>query len=150
MQTGELYWSKVEPYWDVVSIYDGAIVFTEQFRQLPVAVGHLFAAHWCQSEIRNGGFSQFFLNPTGVLAPEAAAGFRAIGLPELADVLERAMSYFSQPYPREQEPRWAVLRVESQDDWPEPDPFEELDEQFFSLVERFDEAADVYASSIQG
>ncbi|WP_369973953.1 DUF4375 domain-containing protein [Polaromonas sp. SP1] len=33
---------------------------------------HLFAVHWCQSEICNGGFMQFFANSTGVLAPEVA------------------------------------------------------------------------------
>ena len=65
------YWRLLEPIWDSVSIYDGPKTFLRQYRRLPRAVGHLFAAHWCQSEICNGGFHQFFGNSTGVLAPEA-------------------------------------------------------------------------------
>ena len=71
---GDLYWSLVEPHWERISIYDGGATFLRQFLTTPVRSRHLFAAHWCMSEVYNGGFHQFFHNSTGVLAPEAAAG----------------------------------------------------------------------------
>jgi len=73
---GERYWRLIKPFSRELSIYDGPEVFLYQFRQLPPEVGHLLAAHRCQSEVRNGGFHQFFSNSTGVLAPEALAAFR--------------------------------------------------------------------------
>lgn len=66
------------------SWYEGPEEFVRQFRRVRPEVGHLYAAHWCQSEVRNGGFHQFFSNTTGLLAPEALEGFRAIGAVEWA------------------------------------------------------------------
>ena len=99
----------VRPVWGRISIYDRPEVFLRQYRQVRPEVGHLFAAHWCQSEVRNGGFRQFFGNSTGVLAPEAVEGFRAIGLPECAELLAEAMRYFGVPYPRERVERQTRL-----------------------------------------
>ena len=79
-QPGEIYWRAVDPIWHSISIYDGPRVFLRQFGKVPVHLGLLLAAHWCRSEVFNGGFHQFFSNPTGVLAPEAVSGFKAIGL----------------------------------------------------------------------
>src|SRR6478672_11661355 len=87
----EGYWSLVKPIWRSISIYHGPDTFLRQFRVVRPESGYLFAAHWCQSEVRNGGLHQFFSNSTGVLAPEALTAFRAIGLSEWADVLAEAM-----------------------------------------------------------
>ena len=90
-EPGELYWSLVEPVWRSVRVSADPDDFLERFAELRPAVRNLFAAHWCQSEIRNGGSHQFFTNPTGVLAPEALEAFRVIGLAEWADILEDAV-----------------------------------------------------------
>src|SRR5437016_2206116 len=105
MRIGEVYWTVIDPIWEKVSIYDGPDVFEAQFAQLSPAQKALFASHWCQSKVRNCGLHQFFGNPTGVLAPEAVAGFREIGLSHCADILEEAMGFFGKPYPREREIR---------------------------------------------
>ena len=143
------YWQAVEPIWGVVSIYDGPTVFLEQFGKVTLAQGYLFAAHWCQSEVCNGGFHQFFTNPTGVLAPEAAAGYKALGMPECARVVAEAMAFFVTPYPRGQEMRIAALRQvpgETREEW---DPFYELDDRFYPLLDGenggFEVAANEYA-----
>lgn len=60
----------------------------------------MFAGHFCQSEVCSGGFEQLFWNPTGVLAPEAVEGFREIGLPQLAALIESAIDLLGPPYPR--------------------------------------------------
>jgi hypothetical protein len=128
------YWNLVEPYWEAVNIYDGPSDFARTFREVPPSVQPLIAAHWCESEVSNGGLHQFFSNSTGVLAPEAAQAFRVLGVDLLATVLEEAMAFFGPNYPRDQDERCAAL--------PEPDgrPREEWD-PFFALDERFYEAA---------
>ena len=138
---GELYWSYVDPIWDRVSIYDGPEVFLEQIRKVSEVQRQLFAAHWCSSEVRNGGLQQFFSNATGVLAPEALEAFRVIGLPQCADALEKAMAFFGEPYPRERATRESML-----DD--AFDPFTEFDDVFFEAFRDhgFDRAADAYAA----
>jgi hypothetical protein len=149
MKPGELYWSLVEPIWDEISIYDGEEVFLQQFEACSFASRTLFAAHWCQSEVCNGGLHQFFGNSTGVLAPEAVTSFRCIGMPMTAAVVSQAMSWFGPTYPRDREVRnenLAKYEREHPEDW---DPFEKLDDHFFELIEKenggFDVAADVYA-----
>jgi hypothetical protein len=99
----------IEPIWNSISIYDGPHAFLKQFGTVRPEVGHLFAAHWCQSEVCNGGFHQFFYNDTGVLAPEALAGFRAIGLHDWAEILNEAMRFFGKRYPRDRRKRQKQL-----------------------------------------
>ncbi|MBX3630702.1 MAG: DUF4375 domain-containing protein [Nitrosomonas sp.] len=147
-----LYWTVLEPHWRSVSINDGAETFLAQYGALPAGVGVLFAAHWCQSEVRNGGFHQFFSNPTGVLAPEAATAFRSLRLLPWAETLLEAMRSFGAPYPRDRGARCARLsgdRGPSRADW---DPFVALDRAFFALLasdrHAFTAAADTFASAL--
>lgn len=101
------YWDTIRDAYKQVDIYNGGHAFLYDFRRQPLHVQHLLASHWCDSEVNNGGLVQFFDNPTGVLAPEAAIGFRAIGLDRAADVLDKAIARFGKEYPRDQETRIA-------------------------------------------
>jgi hypothetical protein len=151
-ETRDGYWALVEPYWKRISIYDGAEVFLRQYRSAPTKAGHLFAAHWCQSEVCNGGMHQFFSNSTGVLAPEAREGFQAIGLTEWASLLAQGMTFFGDPYPREQADRQQLLaqcQGRQREEW---DPFYQLDERFYAWLHaeeyRWQRAADAYAAPL--
>ena len=145
------YWELVEPIWDTVSIYDGEAIFLEQFSASPEVSRKLLAAHWCQSEICNGGFDQFFFNSTGVLAPEAVEAYRAIGMPLTAAVIEQAMAFFGAAYPRDSEVRGKTLDLLAVLSDQDERVFEALDDQFFDLIEResggFVNAADSYAEA---
>ncbi|MGE0455343.1 MAG: DUF4375 domain-containing protein [Vicinamibacteria bacterium] len=133
-----------------MTIYDGPEEFLRQYERTPEAARTLLAAHWCQSEVCNGGFHQLFSNPTGVLAPEAAAGFQAIGLVNLAEVVRHAMDFFESGYPRDQEVRGAVLDEYAERNGEAWDPFEALNDRFFGLVAKeqggWEVAADAYAA----
>jgi len=148
-EPGEEYWSFIEPIWGVVGIHEDPDVFLNQFRKLPPEQGHVFAATWCQSEVLNGGLHQFFWNPTGVLAPEAVAGFHAMGLDECAEILEEAMSFFGDDYPRDQEKRADILDRIPGDTHEERDPFHHMNDKFYDGLDyensRFEKAADEYA-----
>ena len=146
---GDKYWQMIEPFWESISIYDDPETFLNQFRKVQSSVGHLFAAHWLYSEVCNGGFHQFFSNSTGVLAPEAAEGFRAIGLDDCAAVIEEAIQFFGRNYPREQEERNEILDGIEGNEEEEWNPFFKLDARFYKLVEgdRFLKAADEHADN---
>jgi hypothetical protein len=145
------YWTLVEPYWKVVDIYRGGEAFLGTLCAIPSAHGLLLAAHWCQSEIRNGGFHQFFTNPTGVLAPEAIEAFTAIDRPDLAELLRTAMAFFGDPYPRERAARLAALdglaTAGPRRTW---DPFSALDDRFYRGLRTttFEESANAFALAL--
>jgi len=146
------YWDLIDPIWEKVSIYDGPDAFLQQYGASLEVSRVLFAAYWCQSEICNGGFDQFFSNSTGVLAPEGVEGFRKIGMPQIAALMEQAMSALGLIYPRDRDEREDAIEAA----WDacadnESGPFGDLDELFFQLIETenggFEEAADAYAAS---
>jgi hypothetical protein len=149
-EPGEAYWKLIESAFDEVSIYDGPEVFLAQFRVLKPAVGNLLAAHWCQSEVCNGGFHQFFSNATGVLAPEALAAFEEIGVKEWVAPLRKSMEWFGSSYPRDRAHRHETLprpvKGQKLKEW---DPFYEADERFYAWLKKgefmWEEAADAYA-----
>ncbi|MBW8845009.1 MAG: DUF4375 domain-containing protein [Burkholderiales bacterium] len=145
------YWKLVEPIWDSVSIYDGGDIFLQQFAAAPEASQTLFAAHWTQSEVLNGGFGQYFFNSTGVLAPEAITAFRQLGMPKTAAAVERAVSFFGPPYPRDRGERQEELEAAADRFGEAFDPFQEANDVFFESVEEeaggFEAAADAYAAA---
>ncbi len=70
---------------------------------------HLYAVRWCDAEVCNGGFHQFYTNATGVLGPEAAEGFEAVGLPACAEIVRGTLAFFGAPFPRERAQRMTQL-----------------------------------------
>jgi hypothetical protein len=115
-----------------ISIYDGADVFLHDFALADVVHRTVFAAYWPHAEILNGGLLQFFRNGTGVLAPEAVAAYKLLGLPLLAAKLQDAMDWFGCPYPRERELRQA--RLDSMAASYENDPFESANDAIVNLI----------------
>lgn len=167
------YWDVVEPVWDTINIYDGEAIFLTSIQPLPRPAVLLYAAHFCQSEVRNGGLLQFFNNSTGVLCPEAIEGFRLIEMPQLASIVETAAVPLGSPYPRDREARWNAMLEASGLETTQleeifsnaPNTFlayrkateslewDRLDKQFYQLYENenggFENAADSYARSMK-
>jgi hypothetical protein len=163
------YWDILEPHWSDLGNYTDASDWLRIMEVFPQPIILLYAAHFSQSEICNGGFLQFFQNSSGVFAPEAVEGYRAIGMPHLADVVSRAMSSLGSEYPRDRQRRWDALQIASKRTPEEletirknakhpataerqasqPPSFDELEAQFFQLIRSegggFDSAADAYA-----
>jgi len=150
-EPGSVYWKLIEPHWIPLNkAWDaGERKFLAKLSAIPLKAQLLYAAHWCKSEVDNGGFYQFFYNTSGILAPEAVKGFGAVGLVACADSLADAMKFFGSPYPRVRELRLDKLpqQLGKRAEW---DPFRPLDERFDDCIsaERhaWDHAADAYAS----
>ena len=146
------YWDLIDTAFDHVDTYDGASSFFKDFAPLSSPVQHLLAAHWCQSEVNNGGFDQFFRNSAGVLAPEAEVAFRAIGLAQVAELLSEAMKRFGVPYPRERDERQLAMEAIPSDGsrafGGAGRRFADLDDRFYKLLpgSEFDKHADAYAT----
>ena len=146
----ESYWRFVEPIWDTVSIYDGAELFLREFNKATDKQKVLFATHWAQSEIMNGGLGQFFSNPTGVLAPEAVKAFNSLGMPLCAETLENAMRFFGESYPRDRSDREACFEKFYETFGEDKVPLDEYEDSMATVIEDenggFEEAANNYAN----
>jgi hypothetical protein len=141
------YWTLVEPIWLPLNrTWNDPEKFVRKFRRARAEAGHLYAAHWCQYEVRNGGLHQFFSNTTGLLAPEALGGFRAIGVAEWAEILAEAVTHFGAQYPRDRDNREAFLPMLQRRPREEWDPFYQLDERFYESTDDWEDAANAYAS----
>lgn len=88
----ESYWDHIAAAYRDISIYDGPQVLAEGLKRFPSYVGDLFAAHWFLSEMSNGGISQFFANPTAVVAEHAVQAFLNFGLHEVAEALRKSIA----------------------------------------------------------
>ena len=144
------YWRFVEPIWDTVSIYDGGEQFLSEFNKATEKQKNLFAVHWTQSEIMNGGLGQFFSNSTGVLAPEAVEGFKAIGMPKCSSILSGAMKFFGEEYPRESSARENIFNDFYELHGEHDIPIEKYEDLMATEIEDenggFEVAADKYAN----
>jgi hypothetical protein len=149
------YWRLVQAVWLHLnrSWDDGTDEFLRRFQTVRPEAGHLYAAHWCQSEVCNGGLLQFFSNTTGILAPEALDAFRTIGLDAWETILAEAMRFFGALYPRKREERLQRLAGSGGRKRREQSLFEALDERFFDWLSagpnRWQAAADKYASKFE-
>lgn len=149
VRPGAFAWEIAARLQDDADIHNGPEAFLTQFAGLSEPEKHLLATHWCDYEVCNGGFLQFFGNSTAVLAPEAVDGYTALGLREVAATVEEAINRFGPSYPRDRALRQAKLQ-ELLSALSRGSPFKDLDERYYSLLpggENFGLAADKYARS---
>ncbi len=135
-------------------IYLAPQEYERALRQISPEQAHLLGVYWLHCEVCNGGFHQFFWNPTGIVAPEAALGLRALGLGDFAALVEEALTFWGTPYPRECSRRQQILDAITGSVRAEFDPFFKLDDPFYELLDaepdRYWQAADEYARRVIG
>ena len=130
----ELVWRVIQPAYDAVSIYDGPEVLDRHLAPLTPGQRALLALHWTVAEVGNGGFDQYFINPTGDLASEARAGFERIQATRAAQLLDRVFKAFpGGSLPRDRDDRAALLEALDEDQ--RDQLFESLDQEFYSLID---------------
>ncbi len=109
----EYYFTCIEDALDEVDIYGAVERLSEGLGQLPEWVGDLVCVHRLLGEYQNGGLMQFFINSTGILAPEAVAALRRMRLSQAAEALNLAVALFGSSYPRNKEDRCRILRAKA-------------------------------------
>jgi hypothetical protein len=129
----ELAWLAIERiYWEFGTPYAS----DEHLETLTDGQRALYALHWVQSEVRNGGFEQLYYNPAGTFAAEARHAARLIGAPAYERVFTRANALFPDSVvPAEYKARQQALRqVRKQ----HRATLEALDNEFFDLLRDVD------------
>lgn len=129
----KLTWLVIEEIWKWADFYEAYAPFKRQMAELTKGQRAIYGTLWCDSEVDNGGFNQFFSNSTGMLGPEAVEGFRLIGMDETAKTVEAAIAFAKfDPYPRERKERQERLeKAESNlDTW-----YEKIDKPFYAANE---------------
>jgi hypothetical protein len=128
------WWDPLEIVWYEQPVSEDPAVFLKWFDDLSETQKVLFPTHWLCAEVYNGGFHQYFSNSTGLHAPEAVVGFRALNLDDIADIVERAIAVFGKDYPRDRTTREEFLDAIEGDDISEWNPFFELDDEFYEAI----------------
>jgi hypothetical protein len=57
---------------------------------LPDPLRWIWAMFLLDADVCNGGFNQYFYNSSGLWVDDAIAGYRAMGMPEYASIVDRA------------------------------------------------------------
>jgi hypothetical protein len=136
LDDAELAWQVIAPAYDAVSLYDGPAALASQLRPLTGGQRALLALHWCVSETTNGGFDQFFTNPSGLLADEARAAFERIGVPEAARLLDEARALLASRPPEADPDDPAYDEADDADRFDAYlAQYEPLEERFYALVD---------------
>ena len=118
------------PYYNEFDFYNGREEWLASIESVPIKAVHLFSLHWLHLEVYNGGFWQYFFNSTSTSMPEAIDGFKAIGMPNVARVIESASEKLGSPFPFEKEARELIVGPpEEQMD------FSEFDDEFWELAD---------------
>lgn len=126
----------IEPVWWSVSIYHGPARYESDLTRFSVEQRYVFACHWYLAEVRNGGHEQFFDNSTGIVWRDAVAGFHAMGLTEVADVIVEAGRRMGGTPSMKREERQAVLKRMKPD-------FQDLDARLLALERSLGPAAPI-------
>lgn len=121
----------IDPVWHSVSIYDGPGRYEADLRRFSTEQRHLLACLWYQAEVRNGGHEQFYFNSTGLVWRDAVAGFRAIGAPGIAEIVEESARRLGGAPSLDRDERQRQLERFAP-------IFDELDTRFYDLEESLD------------
>lgn len=87
-----------------------------------------------EAEINNGGFDQFFFNPTGDFTEETIQAVSSIGAFHTAEIVKKGASLFpGGMLPKDQDSRQKLVEEIS----PNSDAFEEFDDAFLAYENDF-------------
>src|ERR1041384_2684699 len=125
MLAGDDAFAIIEPVWYAVDIYSSLFEYESSLRVFSYPQRLVFAVHWYIAEVNNGGHDQFYDNSTGIVWPDAAAGFDAINLSAAGDIIRESSRRLGVAS-RDRKERWRQME--------ELEPsFEDLDDTFYRL-----------------
>jgi hypothetical protein len=65
---------------------------TAAIEALPVGTRAIYTTFLVDAEVNNGGFNQFFYNPSGELAGDALVGYELLGAEDYAEIMRAAIA----------------------------------------------------------
>ena len=125
MLAGDDAFAIIEPVWYAVDIYHSLFEYQSSLRVFSHPQRLVLAIHWYIAEVNNGGHEQFYDNSTGIVWPDAAAGFDAIHLSAVGDIIRESSRRLGMAS-RDREERGCQME--------ELQPsFADLDDRFYTL-----------------
>ena len=117
----------------------------EIIRALPRGVQAVYATWLVDAEVNNGGFNQFFWNPSGRFAGDALVGYELLGAEEYAVVMRAAIA--TREVERERmAPFYEAGTVEAFSESYAHTELEEIDQRYYSLGDRI---YDIWANAVR-
>jgi hypothetical protein len=117
----------------------------EIIRALPPGVQAVYATWLVDAEVNNGGFNQFFWNPSGQLGGDALVGYELLGAEEYAAVMRAAIA--TREIERERmEPFYEAGTMEAFSESYAHTELEEIDQRYYSLGDRI---YDIWANAVR-
>lgn len=89
-----LAWGVIEPIWFLPTPDDDEEDAPPQWQFVTKGQRLVYAVTWLEREVLNGGFAQYFDNPTAWTFHDALGGLRAMNRPAIADLLVQSASHF--------------------------------------------------------
>ena len=121
----------IEPVWWIVNIYDGEQKYNESLAVFSKEQRFTLAVIWYLEEVNNGGHDQFYFNSTGVVWKDALAGFKELGIDDVAKIIEESASRIGG------DPSLDRAKRQSQLDKIKPN-FDDLDTRLYTLEKSMD------------
>lgn len=97
---------------------------------LPWVYPVVYSTWVLEGEVSNGGFNQYFWNSSGEFAEVAATGFKALGVPDRAEIVQKAIVIASNEFP-EMKKFYEVGTLEAFSKSYEVSSLDELDAEFY-------------------
>lgn len=97
---------------------------------------YVYAVQGMMREVNNGGWSQFFFNSSGELAPDLVPALQAIGAPRNLSIAKRALQLYGKPASLGADDRARQLARVTRDG--EDNPWEALEDEFYENPEDLD------------
>jgi len=102
---------------------------------------------WCDAEIHNGGFDQFFFNFSGDHTKETMEALEVIGASVSLSLFNKALTWFPNSTPNpDREKRWKELEAYENSDQYEK-AMDELDTKFYEYEDNIVELVNSYVIS---
>lgn len=121
----------IDPVWWTADFYANIAKYEASLAQFSRPQRYVWAVLWYDSEVCNGGHSQFYSNSTGMVWRDALAGHLAIPLSEAHDILQESIRRLGGSPSFDRTERNAQLDLTRA-------CFDDLDDRYYSFIREID------------
>lgn len=121
----------IEPVWWSADIYGSLEDYESSLAPFSREQRLTVAVWWYIAEVNNGGHGQFYDNSTGIVWPDAAAGFEMLGLTQGVQIVRESARRLGGNPSRDRAERQQQLEASDPD-------FSDLDDRFYELQDAVD------------
>lgn len=126
----------IEPLWYSVNIYESKEEYEKCKKNFNIEQVSVFAIIWFNSEVLNGGVTQFLSNSTGIVWQDAFNGFKNLGLHKGVQIFQDLLSYVGKELPFDRDEREELIDNLYEEDEDKSELFfGKLDSEYYAFEE---------------